>query len=177
MIVAISGSLRDASVNSAALRALAEWTRPRGLEVLVDDHVARLPLFNPDQEADAPPAVREFRRILADASGVILAVPEYAFGIPGAFKNAVDWTVGSGSLDGKHVAVLSVSPPARGTDVRHALGRVLTAVNAHVTYHSVPVAPTDRDDDGEIRDAGVVAALGAVVVALTRSAQLPLRAR
>ena len=52
---------------------------------------------------------------------MLLAVPEYAFGIPGSFKNALDWTVGGGSLYRKPVAVLSVAPPGRGEQVRQAL--------------------------------------------------------
>ena len=164
-------------MNSAALRAVAAWGKHRGLDVRLDEHPARLPLFDPDSEGDVPEVVVEFRRVLERADAVLLAVPEYAFGIPGAFKNAIDWTVGSGSLDGKHVAVLSVAPPGRGTDVRHALERVLTAINAQVTFHSVPVSPSDRDDDGEIRAARLVDALGDVVGTLARSAQAPLRNR
>ena len=177
MIVAISGSLRGSSVNSSALRAVAAWANQRGIDVRVDDHLGRLPLFDPDCERDVPAPVTEFRQLLEGADAVLLAVPEYAFGIPGAFKNALDWTVGSGSLDGKHVAVLSVAHPGRGTDVRHALERVLAAVNAHVTYHSVPVTPSDRDADGEICDGGVVEALGGVAETLAHNAQDSLRSR
>jgi NAD(P)H-dependent FMN reductase len=165
-------------VNSAALRAAERLAARSGVELAITDHVQHLPHFTPDQESDPPEAVRVFRRVLEQADAVVLAVPEYAFGIPGAFKNAIDWTVGSGSLDGKHVAVLSVAPPGRGTDVRHALGRVLTAINAHVTHHSVPVKPSDRDAGGEIRDLGVLDSLAAVVAAVApRSAatQGPLR--
>ena len=175
MIVAISGSLRASSVNSAALRAVAAWADERGIHVRIDDHLRRLPHFDPDREAEVPAAVREFRRVLARAEAVLLAVPEYAFGIPGAFKNALDWTVGSGTLDGKHVAVLSVAPPGRGADVRHALERVLTAINARASFHSVPVSTSDRDPAGEIRDAELVEALGGVVETLAITAQAALR--
>ena len=166
MIVAISGSLRRSSVNAAALRAVAAWAADNGIDVEIDGHPARLPLFDPDCEANVPDVVAQFRTVLERADAVLLAVPEYAYGIPGAFKNALDWTVGDGSLDGKRVAVLSVAHAKRGADVRHALGRVLTAINAQVTYHSVPVSPADRDADGEIREAGVVEALGRVVASL-----------
>jgi chromate reductase, NAD(P)H dehydrogenase (quinone) len=177
VIVAISGSLRRESVNSAALRAVAGWAKQRGIDVSIAAHPGRLPLFDPDREPDLPPAVAEFRQVLERADAVLLAVPEYAFGIPGAFKNALDWTVGSGSLDGKRVVVLSVAHPSRGTEVRHALGRVLTAINARVTYHNVPVSLSDRDADGEIRVVSVVEALGSVVETLARAAQAPLRSR
>jgi len=177
VIVAISGSLRHGSVNSAALRAAGRWAERSGIEFVIDEHLPQLPHFTPDDEGDPPNAVRIFRKALEHADAVVLAVPEYAFGIPGAFKNAIDWTVGSGSLDGKRVAVLSVALPGRGTDVRHALGRVLAAINAQVSYHSVPVAQSDRDASGEIRDPGVVDALGDVVATVAHDAQLPLRNR
>ena len=74
---------------------------------------------------------------------MLLAVPEYAFGIPGAFKNALDWTVGSGSLYRKPVAVLSVAPPGRGVHVREALRLVLKALDADVAHHWVPVSRSD----------------------------------
>jgi NAD(P)H-dependent FMN reductase len=94
---------------------------------------------------------------------VLLAVPEYAFGIPGAFKNALDWTVGSGSLDRKPVAVLSVAPAGRGVHVREALRLVLTALGAHHEYHSVPIARSDVRPDGEVGDPRVLAELAGVV--------------
>lgn len=174
MIVAVSGSLRRASVNSAALRAMAAAAGRGGIEVRIDEHLSQLPLFDPDREADAPAAVIGFRSALECADAVLFAVPEYAFGIPGAFKNAIDWTVGSGSLDGKRVAVLSVAPTGRGSDVRHALGRVLTAVNAQFTLHHVPVAPADRDEDGEIRNPEVVELLASLAATLARGTQVPL---
>jgi NAD(P)H-dependent FMN reductase len=146
-----------------------------GIDLQIDDHLPRLPLFDPDHEADAPPVVVGFRSALERTDAVLFAVPEYAFGIPGAFKNAIDWTVGSGSLDGKRIAVLSVAPRGRGSDVRHALGRVLTAINARFTLHHVPVVPADRDEDGEIRNPDVIERLGDVAVMLARDAQQPLR--
>ena len=171
MIVAISGSLRRSSVNSAAIRAAAGWAGRHGIEFMIDDHLSILPVFNPDTEAEAPPAVEAFRKVLESADALMLAVPEYAFGIPGAFKNMIDWTVGSGSLDGKRVAVVSVAARGRGADVRDALSRVLTAVNARFTHHHVPLTIAGRDEHSEIRDAEAVAQLGAIVATLACDAQ------
>src|SRR5262245_8578854 len=103
MILAISGSLRRDSVNSAALRAAASAAAADGITVEIDDSLRRLPHFDPDLEPAPPEPVLRFRAACEAASGVLLAVPEYAFGIPGAFKNALDWTVGSGSLYRKPV--------------------------------------------------------------------------
>jgi len=64
VIVAISGSLRRSSVNSAAIRAAAGWAGRHGIEFMIDDHLSILPVFNPDTEAEAPPAVEAFRKVL-----------------------------------------------------------------------------------------------------------------
>src|SRR5512146_831386 len=114
MILAISGSLRRNSLNSAALRAVARSAAGSGIALAIDDSTRALPHFSPDLEADPPDAVQRFREACEGADAVLLAVPEYAFGIPGAFKNALDWTVGSGSIYRKPVALLSVAPRGRG---------------------------------------------------------------
>jgi NAD(P)H-dependent FMN reductase len=166
MILAVSGSLKRSSINSAALRGTAAAAARRGIAVTIDDSVRQLPHFDPDLEAAPPASVRRFRAACEAASGLLLAVPEYAFGIPGAFKNALDWTVGNGSLARKPVTLLNVAPPGRGTHAREALELVLTALGADVTLHSVPVGHGDRAPDGEIVDPQIVDQLQAVVVEL-----------
>jgi chromate reductase, NAD(P)H dehydrogenase (quinone) len=155
-ILAISGSLRASSVNSAALRVAAA----AGVAVAIDDDsVRQLPPFDPDLEAERPPRVAAFDAACLAAPGILISVPEYAHGIPGAFKNALDWTVGSGSLYAKPVAVLDVAPPGRGGYVREALGHVLGAMAAEVVSYAVPIAAADRDAAGEIVGAAAVASL------------------
>jgi len=164
VILALSGSLRRDSLNSAALRAAARAAVRSGIAV-VDDSVGSLPHFNPDLEAYPPDAVERFRATCVEAEAVLLAVPEYAFGIPGAFKNALDWTVGSGALYRKPVAVLSVAPSGRGGHVRRALELVLRALDCDVSWHHVPIHRSLLDD-GEIREERVVRELAHVVEAL-----------
>jgi NAD(P)H-dependent FMN reductase len=137
VILAISGSLRRSSTNSAVLRAAAEAAARDGVEVVVSDAVRRLPHFDPDLEAAPPDVVIDFRAACEQATAVLLAAPEYAFGIPGAFKNALDWTVGSGSLYDKPVAVLDVALPGRGQHARDALDLVLEAIGARVVRHAI----------------------------------------
>ncbi len=169
-ILAISGSLRRDSINAAALRAAASAAARDGLTVRIDDWPRALPQFDPDLDALPPEAVRRFREACAEANGVLLAVPEYTFGIPGAFKNALDWTVRSGSFYQKPVALLHVAAPGRGTHVREALALVLRAHNADVTHHAVPVARRNRDANGEISDPRIVHQLRAVVAELAQRA-------
>jgi len=166
-IVAISGSLRRESINSAALRAAAAAAGD-GVVVTLDDSVRALPHFSPDVDQFPPEAVRRFREVCANAGGLLFAVPEYTFGIPGAFKNALDWLVGSGSLYRKPVALLHLAPHGRGTHVREALAHALRAHNADVTDHLVPIGSRERDADGEISETRIVTELQGVVAELAR---------
>jgi NAD(P)H-dependent FMN reductase len=108
-LLAISGSLRAVSSNTALLEAAA-LAAPPGIEVTLYRGLADLPHFNPDLDGEgvAPP-VTEFRLRLRESEGVVLSVPEYAHGVPGSFKNALDWVVGSGELYGKPVAVFQAT--------------------------------------------------------------------
>ncbi|WP_377808726.1 NADPH-dependent FMN reductase [Azospirillum sp. A29] len=134
-VLAISGSLRAASTNSALLRA-ASAAAPDGLTVTVftgldGRGVGSLPLFNPDEDGDPPlPAVKDFRDSLVAADAVVIACPEYAHGVPGALKNALDWVVASGEMVDKPVALLHASP--RSTYAREALTEILTVISARL---------------------------------------------
>jgi chromate reductase len=170
MILAISGSLKRSSINSAVLRAATLAAARARVVVDIDDSVRQLPHFDPDLEGMPPDVVLRFRARCKSADGLVLAVPEYAFGIPGSFKNALDWTVGSGALYRKPVALLDVAPPGRGMHARQALDHVLRALDADVTHHSVPIAPRECDANGEISHTKTLDELQAVVVALARRA-------
>jgi len=163
-ILAMSGSLRAASVNSAVVRA-AERLAPDGVTVDVYDGLAELPHFNPDQEGSA--AVADLRARARAADGVLLCVPEYAFGIPGSFKNALDWTVRSGELAAKPIAVIRASHPGRGAKGDAALRLVLSALSAEVVDDpalNVPVDSTRLAESGELR-AGELEGVRAAVAA------------
>src|SRR5437870_1396517 len=99
-ILAICGSLQARPANLALLRSAAA-NAPAGVEVVLFDGLRDLPHFNPDLEpegAPPPPAVAAWRRALAESDGVLIATPEYGFSLPGALKNGIDWTIGSGEL-------------------------------------------------------------------------------
>ncbi len=130
-ILAIAGSLRAASSNASLVRALAPLA-PEDVQVSVFSGLEHLPLFSPD--LDPPPeAVVEFRAQARAASGVVICTPEYAYGMPGALKNALDWLVSSGELYQKPVAALSASPSAEGgAQALAGLRQTLTALGAVV---------------------------------------------
>src|SRR5438105_3467377 len=108
-ILTISGSLRSASSNTTLLRAAAALA-PEGVEIILYDGLGDLPHFNPDLEEANLPSVMDFRARLRAADGVLISSPEYAHGVPGVMKNALDWVVGSGEFVDKPVALLNASP-------------------------------------------------------------------
>lgn len=109
-ILAISGSLRSASKNTKLLRALAELDP----DITVYDRIGELPHFNSDvDDAGAPQPVLDYREQLRNADLVVICSPEYAHGVPGAMKNALDWVVGSGELMEKPVVLVNCSPQSK----------------------------------------------------------------
>src|SRR5438445_7359837 len=129
-IVAICGSLRARSSNLALLKAAAKIAP----EVTIYDGLASLPHFNPDDDEDGatpPPAVAELRTSLAAADGILISTPEYAHGLPGSLKNALDWLVSDGALVDKPVAILSASPTG-GQFAQASLVETLRTINWQV---------------------------------------------
>jgi chromate reductase, NAD(P)H dehydrogenase (quinone) len=132
-ILAISGSLRRASTNTAALEALARLA-PEGVKVLVYGDLARLPPFNPDNDIEdkSKPEPVETLRTLVDASdALVIAAPEYAHGLPGALKNALDWLVASETFAGKPTALINTSP--RAFHAQASLREILSTMAARLT--------------------------------------------
>ena len=142
-LVAISGSLKQSSANSALVRALAS-AAPEREEVW--DELGNLPHFSPDDDGGAP--VASLRAAVTCADGVVIATPEYAGGMPGTLKNALDWLVGTGELYEKHVAVVSAAPSReRGQQARRWVEEVLGYQGAHLV---ASFTVTSADDPGDV---------------------------
>jgi NAD(P)H-dependent FMN reductase len=110
--VAISGSLRKGSSNTAVLRAAARLA-PQDVQVVVFDGIASLPFFNPDLDGEEVPApVAAFRAAIGSADALLISSPEYARGVAGVMKNALDWLVASLEFPNKPVALINTSPRA-----------------------------------------------------------------
>jgi NAD(P)H-dependent FMN reductase len=132
-VLLISGSTRDGSTNTAALRAAADASDDR-VEAVLYEGMTGLPPFNPDDDYDPlPPAVVELRRQIATADGVLFCTPEYAGALPGTFKNLLDWTVGGPEMDGKPVAWINVASKGRGVHAERSLETVLGYLSTQVT--------------------------------------------
>jgi len=129
-LLAIPGSLRAASSNRTLLEAAAALAPP-GVTVRLSDHLATLPHFNPDLDGPNRPAEAEaWRAAAGGADGLLISIPEYAHGIPGAFKNGLDWLVSDPALVHKPIAIWNASP--RGEHARAALVEVLRTMSTRI---------------------------------------------
>lgn len=146
-LLAISGSLRAASTNTALLRAAA-LLAPAGVEIDFYEGLGGLPHFNPDLEEAEPPAVTDLRLRVRDAGGLLFAVPEYAHGVPGALKNLLDWLVGGEEFIYKPVALLNASP--RATHAQASLRETIRTMSGSLVEEaSVAVPLLSRSPDPE----------------------------
>jgi chromate reductase, NAD(P)H dehydrogenase (quinone) len=146
--LAISGSLRVASTNTALLHALRDAALPPA-SVTVFDGIRSLPLFSPDLEGSATPRpVLDFARAVAAADSIVIACPEYARTMPGGLKNAIDWLVSRDEIVHKSIALLHTSH--RGDEMLGHLRRVLETVStgfAPDVFERIAIAhlaPEDR---------------------------------
>ena len=127
--LSVSGSLRAASSNTHVLRAAA-LLAPQGVTVEHYNELAELPHFNPDLEGNLPERIVDLRTRVNQADGLLISCPEYARGIPGSFKNMLDWLVASTDFPGKPVALFNTSP--RASAAQDALKLVLSTMSATI---------------------------------------------
>ena len=126
-IIAISGSLRAASTNAALIAALAA-NAPADCRIQVYDGLGRLPIFNPDDEGErTPPEAARLIEAVSRADGVIVSCPEYAHGVPGGMKNALDWLVSRDAAVGKPAMLVHASP--RSLYARAALSEIMRTMS------------------------------------------------
>jgi chromate reductase, NAD(P)H dehydrogenase (quinone) len=170
--LAISGSLRRASSNSALIGAVARLA-PGTVEMSIYRGLAEIPPFNPDLDGDnVPEAVTRFRAALQACDAVLISSPEYAHGVPGVLKNALDWVVGSGELANKPVALINAS--GRATHAWASLADTLAMMSAHVIVEASITVPLDGrrlDANGIVWDAELSTALRSAIEALAGAAR------
>jgi NAD(P)H-dependent FMN reductase len=172
-ILAISGSLRASSTNTLLVHYIARLAPP-DVEIVFYEGLADLPHFTPDLDSDdAPVSVRSLRVLLQAVDGVLICTPEYAFGVPGTLKNALDWLVSSGDLWGKPVAAISSSSLASGGEKALAsLLLTLTALGANVPEGGklmLPMLKKKLDTNGDVVDPETIEALKAILDALVQA--------
>jgi chromate reductase len=167
-ILAISGSLRRDSHNTALLRAAAEML-PAGVELTIHDGLREIPPYDDDVLHAPSGSVVRLREEIAAADGVLISTPEYNSSIPGQLKNALDWMsrpLAESPLRGKPAAVIGASTGMFGAVWAQAEARkVLKAIGARVLETELPVPSADEqfDEDGKLTDAELEQQLVAVI--------------
>jgi NAD(P)H-dependent FMN reductase len=172
VILGISGSLRSSSTNSSVLRAAAELA-PADVEIRIWDGPGSLPHFNPDLDTEPANAeVARFRAALREAGAVLISSPEYAHGVPGALKNALDWVVGSGEFVDKPVALINASPYA--TMAQASLAETLRTMSAKIVpeaFITLPIASGKPNASQMLASPEIAAALQSAMAALVSQAR------
>jgi NAD(P)H-dependent FMN reductase len=152
-ILAISGSTREKSTNLNLLHAIADLAADR-FALTIFESLAALPHFNPDLDHENPPEkVADFRRMLRQADGIMICTPEYAMGVPGTLKNAIDWTVSSCEFSHKPVALITAS--TLGEKGHEALLHTLRIIESNMTDKTqllISHIRTKVNAQGEITD-------------------------
>ncbi len=150
-ILAISGSLRSVSSNTALLQATIALA-PAGVEIQLYGGLNDLPHFNPDLEPIEPASVKDLRSQIAWADGLLICSPEYAHGVPGVLKNALDWLVSGSEFVNKPIALFNASP--RATHAQASLIEIMTTMSGRVILEACIDVPLL----GRGLDAGAIAA-------------------
>lgn len=152
-VLAICGSTRAASSNLNVIHVIAQLARDR-FTVELYTGLEQLPQFNPDRDNDQVPAeVADLRRLLRAADGILICTPEYAIGVPGALKNAIDWTVSSMEFSKKPVALITAS--LSGEKAHQSLLGTLLIIESRMTQDSqllISAVRTKVASDGAITD-------------------------
>ncbi len=152
-IIAISGSTRKNSSNLNLIKAIADLTSET-FTISVFEGLSDIPHFNPDLDNENPPEqVISFRRQLREADGIIICTPEYAIGVPGTLKNAIDWTVSSMEFSKKPLALITAS--LSGEKAHASLLGTLLIIEARMTTDTqllIQFIKTKVDGNGKITD-------------------------
>ncbi|MDG0816573.1 NADPH-dependent FMN reductase [Bdellovibrio svalbardensis] len=166
-ILAISGSTRKSSSNLNLIKAIAELSSEL-FAVNLFDGLTDLPHFNPDLDGEnAPEQIIKFRQLLKDADGVLICTPEYAIGVPGTLKNAIDWTVSSMEFSQKPVALITAS--TSGEKAHASLLGTLLIIESKMTEESQLVISGIKSkvsDSGQITDQETLAQVQRLIDAL-----------
>ncbi|MBV7531585.1 NADPH-dependent FMN reductase [Chitinophaga sp. sic0106] len=173
-ILAISGSTRQQSSNHQLIAAIAERYAGEA-EVTLYNGLTQLPHFNPDLDQEQPPeAVAAFRAQLRAADAVLICTPEYAIGVPGSLKNAIDWTVSSMEFSKKAVALITAG--TSGVHAHQSLLGTLLIIESRIREEMqlvIPAIKTKMSPEGVITHGETLTAIDRLMHALLAVAVAP----
>lgn len=168
-ILAISGSLRQISSNTALLQAAIALS-PLQVEMKLYGGLGDLPHFNPDLESAEPLSVKDLRLQLKWSDGLIISSPEYAHGVPGVLKNALDWLVSGEEFVGKPIALLNASP--RAIHAQASLVEIVTTMAGRIVPEAcvtISLLGKNLDAAGIIANSEISGELEAAIAAFTKA--------
>lgn len=164
-VLAISGSTRQFSTNLNLIHAFRNLTTDI-FDITIFGGLTQLPHFNPDLDQEQPPQeIIDFRQTLRAHDGVLICTPEYAMGVPGTLKNALDWTVSSMEFSHKPVALITAS--SQGQKGHAALLETLHVIEAKMTSATqllISFVKTKVSTEGNITDAQTLADVQALIL-------------
>jgi chromate reductase, NAD(P)H dehydrogenase (quinone) len=174
-VLAISGSFRPESLNTALLRAARDLA-PAGVDVELYEGLESIPAFCVDREAELPEPVADLNRRIREADALLVATPEYNGSAPGSLKNALDWASrphGLAPVVGKPAAVIGASPTRSGAAwAQEQIRRALMLSGAMVIDGELAVGKADQKmAGGELADPETRTKLAELVAALVESAR------
>jgi chromate reductase, NAD(P)H dehydrogenase (quinone) len=156
-IIAICGSTRQYSINLELLEIIAQLYQET-IDFEIVSNLDQIPHFNPDLDnpSDEPPHVLSFRNQLKSSDAILICTPEYAMGVPGTLKNAIDWTVSSMEFSHKSTALITAS--SLGEKAHPALLETLKVIEAKIDEKTSLLISTPRTKikDGVITDDGIL---------------------
>lgn len=152
-IVAISGSTRKNSTNHLLINAIGELSKDI-FKITMFEDLLDLPGFNPDKSFENTPAkVSDFRSLLYAADGILICTPEYAHGVPGTLKNAIDWTVSSAEFSNKPTVLITASTEGKyGHEALLETLKVIEAKNIENLQLLIPFVKTKINAEGKITE-------------------------
>lgn len=159
--------------SNASLLHAAALVAPPGVEVELFEGIGDLPHFNPDQAEEEPgPALAKWRAALESAEAVLICSPEYAHGVPGSLKNALDWVVASGEFSQKPVGILNAS--LQSFHAHNSLMEIVQTMDARVVVDAsprIPVTQKGQSPEQLAQNPAIAEPLQAAIAALVAAAQ------
>lgn len=166
-ILAIPGSLRPGSSAGAVLNIVAELA-PDDVDFQIYGGLRNIPAF--DDNDQLPEPVMDFIQQITEADAVFFCIPEYAFGVPGALKNALDWTVSSTAFSDKPVALITAA--SNGEKAHDALSLTLTAIGSLLSEETkllIPFIRTKLNEKGQMEDLNILISIKRIISVLMQT--------
>jgi chromate reductase len=166
-IFAISGSLRPGSSASAVLRVVGNLVSDDA-DFKIFNGLEKIPAFNDSNEI--PESVQNFINLIIEADAVFFCIPEYALGVPGALKNALDWTVASTAFSFKPVALITAA--SGGEKAHAAFSLTLTALGTKISEETkllISFIRTKLNEAGEVKDVATLEAIKKIIASLIQT--------